>query len=186
MAGINLLPWRENLRKERMRKFGMQLVGALVIGALAAGYWHLRVEGQIKHQENRNQFVRNEIIRVDGKIKEIKEMEKVRAQLISRMGVIQDLQVSRPQAVHLFDELVETIPDGAFLVELSQKDKVVTLNGNSQSNARVSSYMRNIDSSEWVGDAQLQVIQQPEKQTVLPGMNHFRLTAKQTSPLVEN
>lgn len=183
MAGINLLPWRENLRKQRLKQFGQQLVGALIIAVLGGVYWHLHMEARIDHQEERNQFVKNEIAKVDKIIAEIKELEKLRAQLISRMGVIQDLQVSRPQAVHLFDELVETIPDGAFLIGMQQNGPKVTLNGNSQSNARVSSFMRNIDGSEWVGNAQLQVIQQEERSILVPGMSHFRMVAQQRSPI---
>ena len=127
MAHINLLPWRENLRKERKRKFGLQLLGGAVLAGAAALYWHMMVQQKIEHQNSRNALLKAEIVQVDKKIVEIKDIEKRRAQLISRMEIIQDLQVSRPQIVHLFDELVESIPEGAYLVNLDQKGNKVTL-----------------------------------------------------------
>ncbi|WP_294042437.1 PilN domain-containing protein [Thiolapillus sp.] len=109
-----------------------------------------------------------------------KDIEKKRADLIARMNVIQDLQASRPMVVHLFDELVKTIPDGVFLQKLSQKGVAVTLKGQAQSNARVSNYMRGIDRSEWMTDAQLKVIKSQDKTKT--GMSEFELTAKQANP----
>ena len=129
MAHINLLPWRENLRKQRKRDFGFQMLGALIVTLLALVYWHMHVQGMIDHQESRNNLLKREIAAVDKKIEEIKELEKTRSQLISRMDVIQNLQISRPQIVHLFDELVETVPEGAYLEDLSQTGDVVTING---------------------------------------------------------
>lgn len=180
MAHINLLPWRENQRKERKRKFGFQLIAIAVLAGLAVLYWHMLVQQQIEHQNSRNSLLRAEIAEVDKKIVEIKDIEKRRAQLIARMNVIQDLQVSRPQIVHLFDELVDTIPEGAYLVSLNQKGSNVTVGGRAQSNARVSAYMRNIDSSSWVGGALLKVIEAKDKTDT--GMSHFSLVAKQMNP----
>jgi type IV pilus assembly protein PilN len=139
------------------------------------------MQGRIDHQISRNNFVKTEISVVDRKIKEIKELELTRSRLINRMQVIQNLQESRPQIVHLVDELVETIPDGAYLVSLVQRGKALTINGQAQSNARVSSYMRNIDNSVWIGRSNLKIIQDDKKLSV-PGMSHFRMVAKQLNP----
>ena len=183
MANINLLPWREALRVKRKKDFLMQILGMVILTALGLLYWHMFVQQQIDHQGNRNAYLRSEIKAVDKKIEEIKELEKRRAQLIARMNVIQDLQVSRPQVVHLFDELVETIPEGAYLVNLNQKGASVTVGGRAQSNARVSAYMRNIDAAEWMGGSVLKIIQSKDKTAT--GMSHFSLVARQTNPNVK-
>ena len=119
MANINLLPWRETQRAQRKKEFLFQIVGIVIATALGLLYWYMYVQQMIDHQNSRNAYIRAEIAVVDKKIEEIKDIEKRRAQLIARMNVIQDLQISRPQIVHLFDELVSTIPEGSYLVDLS-------------------------------------------------------------------
>jgi type IV pilus assembly protein PilN len=177
MARINLLPWRENLRKQRQREFGMAAVGALVITLLLGLLVHVRVEMMIDHQKSRNAFLEKEIAEMDRKIREIEELEKTKARLLARMNVIQTLQGSRPEVVHLFDELVNTIPDGAFLTKVTQINKGVTLDGRAQSNARVSAYMRNVDASQWIGNPNLQVIE--NKNQTGTGFSHFTLSVAQ-------
>lgn len=174
MAHINLLPWRETLRKKRQKDFGMSVLLALILAGGACGGVHFYIEDMISHQEGRNNYLGQEIAIVDKKIVEIKELEKQKAQLIARMNVIQSLQGSRPQIVHLFDELVSTIPDGTHLTKLEQKGSAVTMNGIAESNARVSAYMRNIDTSAWLGGPVLQVITSTER-----SKGTFTLTAKQ-------
>ena len=183
MATINLLPWRETQRAQRKKEFIYQIIGMIIATALGLLYWHLFVQQMIDHQNNRNAFMKAEIAVVDKKIEEIKDLEKRRAQLIARMNVIQDLQISRPQVVHLFDELVSTIPEGAYLVNLGQKGNKVTVDGRAQSNARVSAYMRNIDGAEWMGNSLLNVIKSSDKTDT--GMSHFTLVAKQTNPNIK-
>ncbi len=183
MANINLLPWRENLRKKRKREFGFQVLFAILLAALATFFWYLQVQKQIEFQESRNAFIKAEIAKVDEKIKEIKDLEKRRAELVARMNVIQELQASRPMVVHLFDELVKTIPDGVFLKSLMQTGIQVTLSGQAQSNARVSAYMRAIDASQWMKDAELKVIKSEDKTET--GMSEFELLAKQANPNVK-
>ncbi len=182
MAHINLLPWRENLRKQRKRQFYLQLLGAVVVALLALVLWHMQVMNQIGYQKERNAFLKAEIAKVDKKIKEIKSLEKRRAELVARMNVIQQLQVSRPQVVHLFDELVKTIPDGTYLDQLTQKGDQVTLEGWAQSNARVSAYMRAIDHSEWIKDADLKIIRSDDKRKTAAGMRRFKLVAREANP----
>ena len=177
MAHINLLPWRETLRKKRKRDFLLQLLGAALIAGAALFLWYWQVQQMIEYQNGRNGYLRAEIKKVDKKIREIKDIEKKRRQLIARMNVIQNLQASRPLIVHLFDELVNTIPDGVYLDKLAQRGNRFTIWGKAQSNARVSAYMRNIDSSEWVKDAHLKIIKGNDKSPT--ALSHFELNAKQ-------
>ena len=180
MARINLLPWRETERKRRQREFGMATLLAVILTGATCGGIHFIIEDMIEHQENRNSYLRREITAVDRQIKEIDKLEKQKAELIARMTVIQQLQSSRPMIVHLFDEMASTIPDGAFLTTFKQKDKELTISGSAQSNARVSTYMRNIEGSKWLTNPILQEI--TSKQTDGEGLNDFKLTAVQTSP----
>lgn len=176
MAHINLLPWRENLRKKRQKDFGMSVVLALILTGAACGGVHFFIEDMISYQEERNSYLGQEIAIVDKKIREIKDLEKQKAQLIARMNVIQSLQGSRPQIVHLFDELVSTIPDGTHLTKVVQSGDQVTMDGVAESNARVSSYMRNIELSKWLGNPSLQVITSTDK-----AKGSFILKSKQIS-----
>jgi type IV pilus assembly protein PilN len=177
MARINLLPWRENLRKKRTREYGKTLLAvALVTAATCVGV-RFAINEMIEYQQRRNAVLEQEIAEVDKKIKEISELEKVKAQLIARMNVIQALQGSRPQIVHLFDELVGTIPEGVHLTKLVQSGSNLIMDGRAQSNARVSAYMRNIDSSDWIGKPVLQVISNKEQQSTT--LSQFSLKAKQ-------
>ena len=141
MARINLLPWRETLRRQRKRDFGLMVVGGVVLSLVAVVWWHFYNEGLIEQQRRRNTFLERQIAEVDKQIKEIQALEKTRAQLIARMNVIQSLQTSRPQVVHLFDELVETLPEGVHLTDVSQTGRAVALVGRAQSNARVSGWV---------------------------------------------
>jgi len=180
MARINLLPWRETERKRRQREFGMATLFAVILTGATCGGVHFFIENSIQHQENRNSYLKQEIAAVDRQIKEIDKLEKQKAQLIARMSVIQQLQSSRPMIVHLFDEMASTIPDGSFLTLFKQSGGELTISGRAQSNARVSTYMRNIESSQWLKTPVLQEI--TAKQKTGEGLNNFKLTAAQTSP----
>jgi type IV pilus assembly protein PilN len=183
MAHINLLPWRETLRKKRQRDFGISALAAvLFMGAAAAGV-HFYIQGMVSSQLQRNSYLNKEIAAMDRKIKEIQALEKTKAQLLARMNVIQTLQISRPEVVHMMDEIVMTIPEGLFLTELNQKGSKLALSGRAQSNARVSAYMRNIEDSKWIGTPVLQVISNKSKTGT--GMSHFTLNAKQISPIAK-
>ncbi len=159
MARINLLPWRLELRKARQRQFAFVAAGAAVFAGLVLVYAHLHISGLIDEQESRNKFMREQIAVVDRQIKEIQELEKTKANLLARMRIIQELQRSRPQIVHLFDELVKTLPEGVYLTSIAHKGNNVTLLGVAQSNARVSAYMRNVEKSLWMKNPRLEVIQ---------------------------
>ena len=186
MAHINLLPWREKLRKQRQREFGLMAIAALLVTVAGMGYWHFFVQGQIDHQKDRNRFLEGEIAKVDEQIREIRDLERTRRKLVSRMKVIEDLQVSRPQIVHLFDELVTVVPDGAFLTQLVQQGRNLVLNGRAQSNARVSTYMRNIEASPWLANPKLKIIQSDAKNRNQTEGSAFQLALKQVKPKKES
>jgi len=159
MTRINLLPWRELLRKEREREFYSIAGGAAVLMMLVMVYIHFHMAGVIDTQNGRNTFLGEEIQKVEEQIKKIKGLQAEKAQLLARMKVIEELQGQRPQMVHLFDELVKAVPDGVYLTSLKQTGSGITIEGVAQSNARVSAFMRNIDASKWVAQPRLNVIQ---------------------------
>ena len=184
MARINLLPWRETRRHEKQKEFFTLMGLAVALCAIVVLMTHFEINGKIGHQERRNQYLTNETKILDDKIKEIKKLDSTRQALIERMEVIQNLQAARPGIVHLFDELVTTLPEGIHLTSLKQKDDVLKLAGRAESNARVSSYMRNIEASEWLSNPSLGVIE--TKETELARISEFSLTSKQTNPNIES
>ena len=177
---INLLPWREELRQEQKKQFATMAIMSCVLAAAIVGLIHFQMQAKIDYQLSRNRFVTNEIAKLDEEIKEISELRKVRRSLIERMEVIQDLQVSRPSIVHLFTEIVSTVPNGVYLESLAQTGGNLLINGEAESNARVSTYMRNLSSSEWLKDPNLTVIEVEDKK--VNRISTFTLTVKQTSP----
>jgi type IV pilus assembly protein PilN len=155
MARINLLPWRAERRKQREREFytmlGLAAVAAIVV--LGGVIWFM--DQRIENQQARNKYLQDEITALDSKIAEIKDLEKTKSRLLQRKQIIEQLQASRSQMVHLFDELVKTIPDGAKLSQMKQAGDTLTLEGVAQSNASVATYMRNLDASQWLSKSDL-------------------------------
>ena len=177
---INLLPWRAERRQKRQKEF---LVMTLVVVALAGvivGATHWQMSSKIDYQLSRNRFMTNEIAKLDAQIAEIRDLKKVRRSLIERMEIIQDLQTSRPSIVHLFTEIVGTVPNGVYLQTLTQTGGNLVMNGLAESNARVSTYMRNLNDSDWLKDPNLTVIEIEDKKVTR--ISSFILTVKQTSP----
>jgi type IV pilus assembly protein PilN len=160
MARINLLPWRESLRAQHRREFGAMMLIGIFLALVGMGYWHWHNLGLIDFQKKRNQYLESEISKVENEIREIESLERTRRQLVARMKVVADLQSSRPLVVHLFDELVTTLPDGVFLTEVVQSNNGVSVKGGAQSNARVSAYMRAIEASPWLTSPNLRSIEQ--------------------------
>ncbi|MDD3448090.1 MAG: PilN domain-containing protein, partial [Gammaproteobacteria bacterium] len=159
MARINLLPWREERRKERQRQFLGMLVGfALLAGAIVL-YVHMHIGWMIDDQEARNNYLNQEIAILDKKIQEIQELEKEKARLLAHMKIIQELQANRPVVVHLFDEMVKTIPEGVFYNNLERRGTTLTMRGVAESNTRVSALMRNTEASDWVTSPKLNIIE---------------------------
>jgi len=159
MPRINLLPWREAERKRRRQEFMFGMVAALAAAGLVWLVVNWQFQAAIDYQNERNQLLRNEIAELDKQITEIIGLEQQKQRLISRMEVIEQLQRSRPEVVHLFDQLVRTLPDGVYLTSVKQNNRRIQLDGFAQSSTRVSTYMRNIDSSEWLTDPALQVVE---------------------------
>jgi type IV pilus assembly protein PilN len=180
MTRINLLPWREAQRKERKREFVSILGGAAFLMLAIIGYVHFHVSGMIDYQKSRNSFLEKEIAEVDKKIKEIKDLEAQKKQLLNRMNVIQELQTRRPMVVHMMDQLARSIPDGVYLTKIGQKNQNLTLEGMAQSNARVSAFMRNLDSSNWFSNPKLNVIQVAQQDNTRA--SKFTLNVKQLTP----
>jgi type IV pilus assembly protein PilN len=155
---INLLPWREMRRREQDRQLLSLSVGAWILMGLAVFYGQYHMNGLIEHQNNRNAFLQTEIAKLDKQIKEINELKRRKEALLARMEVIQQLQANRTQIVHVFDDLVRKLPKGVYLTGLSKKRNNLTLKGFAQSNARISALMRNLDSSDWFTNPNLDVI----------------------------
>lgn len=180
MARINLLPWRAERQKQRQKNFFMMLALSAVAGL---GFWFLvnsYYNSQISGQIERNAFLDQEIKAVEVKIAEIKELEDKKAKLLARKRVIEELQGNRSQMVHLFDTLVRTIPDGVILTGIKQEGQKLTLEGRSQSNARVSTYMRNFEGSTWMTKPELSIIEAKGEDKGLPYA--FKLTVTLTNP----
>lgn len=152
MAKINLLPWRTERRKQREREFQVMMGGAFLLGVMAflvALTWMDRV---VQGYQNRKDLLTREIAALDVKIKEIEALQEKRETLLRRKKIIERLQSSRYQMVHVFDELVRTLPDGVRLSEMVQSGDAMNVKGRAQSNARISAYMRNIESAQWLRD----------------------------------
>ena len=176
MARINLLPWRSDRRKQRQREFVMSMMAAAVVGLLITFGIHQYFASQIAGQQQRNTLLETEIRQLDTKIKEIESLEATKARLLARKQVIEQLQANRSQMVHLFDELVRTIPEGVQLSSIKQSGSLLTLEGISQSNARVSSYMRNLEASGWMSKPDLKVIEAKGENKALPYVFTLQVT----------
>lgn len=159
MPRINLLPWREERRQERQQQFLTAVIVSLVV-AIALFYAALLyADGLIEEQNQRNAYLKKEIALMDAKIAEISTLEAERSRLLARMNVIQELQTSRPKVVKVLDALVRTLPDGIHLEKLTRTGDSLTLDGVAQSNARVSVFMRQLDSNPELTESTLSVIQ---------------------------
>ena len=180
MTRINLLPWREERRQEQKKEFGVLAGLVVVLAAAVVGLMHIQMSSKIEYQLDRNRFMTNEIATLDKEIAEIRDLKKVRRSLLERMEVIQSLQTSRPSIVHLFTEIVSTVPNGVYLETLTQVGENLKLDGEAESNARVSTYMRNLSDSLWLKDPNLTVIEIEDKK--VKRVSAFTLTVKQTSP----
>jgi type IV pilus assembly protein PilN len=177
MPRINLLPWRAELRQKRKKEFLVALMGAVIVGAALVYLSKLTVQGWTSSQRGRNEILKTEITALDKQIEEIKGLKTQRERLLARMRVIDQLQRSRPEVVHLFDEIVKAIPEGVNLTDIVQAGQRIELRGVAQSSTRVSALMRNIDGSQWMKDPSLDVVE-----TVAAGVDKnskFKLFAQQ-------
>ena len=158
MARINLLPWREEARRERQRQFLYSLMATLVLGAVLVLIVGLFFDQKISEQESRNQRITQEIQRLDQRIARISELENTRNRLVSRKQIIESLQASRSLTVELLDKMAKTIPTGVTLTNVRQQGKVLTLLGTSQSNAKVSAYLQSLEGMDVFVKPELQYV----------------------------
>ncbi len=149
MPRINLLPWREELRKQRQQEFIVLAVVAMAVMGLVVVGVHMYLQQLTDFQQERNDFLTLQTKTLDKKIKEIKDLDSEKARLLARMDIIQKLQSSRPEIVHVVDALVRTLPKGVYYKSIIEKDNHLSMEGDAQSNARVSSLMRKLEASKW-------------------------------------
>jgi len=183
MPRINLLPWREGQRKERKLAFAVAMGVAGVAACVTAFFAYLMMGSMIQAQVRRNDQLRVEIKQVDKQIEEINNLESAKQKFIARMKIIEQLQLSRPEIVHVLDEIVRTLPDGVYLTSVKQNSAKLRFEGVAQSSTRVSSFMRNIDGSDWLKNPELEVVQTAKNSA--PGSS-FTLTADEVSTATQD
>ena len=180
MIRVNLLPHREQKRRARQRQFISMAVGLTVLGIAIVGLGHIVIAAQIENQNGRNTLLKTEIAKLDEQIKEIDKLREQTQALLARKQIVETLQSNRTEAVHLLDQLVRQLPDGLYLKSVKQVGSKVTLTGYAQSNARVSTLMRSIESSPWLTAPELIEIKSVplDKQKV----NEFTLSLQMKRP----
>jgi type IV pilus assembly protein PilN len=159
MPRINLLPWREVERKRKRQEFTVAAGAAIMLAVLTGFVLRWQYGSIIENQNNRNQYLKDEIAQVDKQIVEILDLEQQKQRLQSRIQVIEQLQRSRPEVVHLFDQMVRLVPDGVYLTYIKQTDRRIQIKGVAESSTRVSAFMRNIDGSQWLKDPSLEIVE---------------------------
>jgi type IV pilus assembly protein PilN len=152
---INLLPHREQKRQARQRQFISLVISLAILGMAVVALVHGVLAAQIENQRGRNNLLKQEIAKLDDQIKEIDRLRDQIQAVIARKQVVETLQANRSEAVHLLDQLVRQLPDGIYLKSVRQAGTKVTISGYAQSNARVSTLMRNIESSPWLEKPEL-------------------------------
>jgi len=163
MARINLLPWREELRRERQKHFMMSLMMTAILGVVLVFMVGLFFDQKVRHQQFRNDLIKTEIGKLESRIKRIDELERTRSRLISRKQVIEELQASRSMTVELLDNLAKSIPVGVTLASVRQQGMTLVLTGSSQSNARVSAYLQQLDFNKLFLNPELDFVRTAQK-----------------------
>lgn len=159
MPRINLLPWREELREQRRNQFYAVMAAAIAVAGVAVFIGVLVMNTIIAHQTGRNDVLKEEIKLLDMRIAEIKTLESKKDRLVARMQIIEQLQQSRPESVHLLAEMATAVPDGVYLTEIKQSGSSLSIDGAAESNTRVSALMRNVDKSGWLMAPDLEVVE---------------------------
>jgi type IV pilus assembly protein PilN len=182
MPRINLLPWREELRQKRKKDFFVALACAVIAGGgvIYASKW--AVQQRIDNQEVRNGVLQEEIRQLDAQIEQIRGLENQKERLVARMRIIEELQQARPLVVHLFDELVETLPEGTNLTRVEQTGARVELTGIASSTTRVATLMRNIEDSDWLATPELGSIEATSGGNIRAST--FEVAARQVTDLL--
>lgn len=179
MPRINLLPWREAERRERKLHFGIALGGATVAAVLVTFVAYLMFASMVSAQQRRNELLRSDTKVLDRQIAEINSLEADKQRFIARMQIIEKLQRSRPEIVHLFDTIARTVPEGVYLTSVTQNGSHLKFTGVAQSSTRVSTFMRNIDASQWLKNPALEVVQAQKNGSLA---STFTLDAEQVNP----
>ena len=182
MARINLLPWREEQRRERQRQFMSTLLMTSILGVVLVFLAGAVFDQKIKHQQYRNELVNKEIRKLEGRIKRIDELERTRARLISRKQVIERLQASRAMTVELLDKLAKSIPVGVTLTSMRQQGAVLVLAGTSQSNARVSAYLKELEKNDLFLGPQLDFVRSASRPATATEPYEFSIKVKLRPP----
>jgi type IV pilus assembly protein PilN len=175
MPRINLLPWREQERKIRRREFMVAAGGAVFASIIFILGGKLLYSSWTDAQNEKNNLLKKEIVKLDAQIADIQDLENRKQRLVARMEIIEKLQRKRPEIVHLFDEIVKTVPDGIYLTAIKQTGNRLEIHGVAQSSTRVSTFMRNIDSSVWMDNPVLQVVESAKDSAT--GGSNFTLTS---------
>ena len=175
MPRINLLPWREQERKIRRREFMVAAGGAIFASVIFILGGKVLYSSWTDAQNEKNNLLKKEIVKLDAQIADIQDLENRKQRLVARMEIIEKLQRKRPEIVHLFDEIVKTVPDGIYLTAIKQTGNRLEIHGVAQSSTRVSTFMRNIDSSVWMDNPVLQVVESAKDSST--GGSNFTLTS---------
>ena len=176
MPRINLLPWRESERKRKRQEFFLSLGAAFATAGLITLLGHWQMSASVQHQRDRNDYLTQEIAALDKQIEEINGLDAQKRRLLARMEIIETLQRSRPEIVHVFDEVVRVLPEGVYLTYLRQSGDRIEMRGVAQSSTRVSAFMRNIDSSQFLRKPELDIVETKPNQ---PLGSSFTLFADQ-------
>jgi type IV pilus assembly protein PilN len=184
MPRINLLPWREQERKVRRREFMVAAGGAIIASVVLIGVGKLLYAGWTDAQIEKNNILKKEIVKLDAQIADIQDLETRKQRLVARMEIIEKLQRKRPEIVHLFDEIVKTVPEGVYLTGIKQTGNKLEIHGVAQSSTRVSTFMRNIDSSVWMDNPVLLVVESAKDSPT--GGSNFTLTSDVVGVDLEN
>jgi type IV pilus assembly protein PilN len=184
MPRINLLPWREQERKVRRREFMVAACGAIIAAIIFVLGGKVLYSSWTDAQNEKNTLLKKEIVKLDAQIADIQDLENRRQRLLARMEIIEKLQRKRPEIVHLFDEIVKTVPEGVYLTSIKQNGNKLEIHGVAQSSTRVSTFMRNIDSSVWMDNPVLQVVESARDSPT--GGSNFTLTSDVVGVDLEN
>jgi len=177
MTTINLLPWRETQRRARKKRTFKVCISSLAISVVLAVLGFIYIDQGLQGQHGRNAYLRSEITALTKAVREVKVLIDQRDQLLARLQVIQVLQTNRLQTVHLFDELVNKLPQGVYFDRIQKSTNGLKIDGKAQSNGQISVLMRNLDSSQWVGKTVLMTVDVVEQEALL--VSKFSLQANQ-------
>lgn len=185
MIRINLLPHRQIKRAERQREFNFMLMATFALGAIIVFLVHTYISAAIDEQASRNKRLENAIVELDKEIDEIKTLKEMISEALERKRAVEDLQGNRSRTVILLDEIARIMPEGIYLRSMNSKNGVITLNGVTDTNARVAALVRNISASQWLESPTLVEIKSSDNKSGKSRVSVFTLTFKQKKQKVE-